>query len=308
MRRRPILVLPILLSILGLLPASGFAQPVLIDFSTLPDGSEPRNYSVVGDAYGSLGVTFGTLEVEDRGPPSFRLRISSIALVGDFSRAPDRDVGFHVLATFDEPVSYVSYDTFTAAPSEFTLIAHALDAAGDLIGTVETERSFGMLKGRYTLENVGPIYAVWWSSNQPFVALSSIGNLEFEFIDQLEVVDIDIKPRSDRNPINLKSRGKIPVAILGSETLDVAEIDQTTLAFGPDGAMPAHAHGGRFKDVNEDGIMDLVSHYRTDETGIAFGDTEACISGERLDGGEFEGCDEIWARLHARPHRHPSRR
>jgi hypothetical protein len=44
-------------------------------------------------------------------------------------------------------------------------------------------------------------------------------------------VKIDIEPGSDGNPINPKSRGVIPVAILGSDTFEVADVDVTTLAF-----------------------------------------------------------------------------
>ena len=107
------------------------------------------------------------------------------------------------------------------------------------------------------------------------------------------VVPIDIRPGSEINPVNPFSNGLIPVAILGKAAFDAGGVDPDTLAFGPDQAAPLHAQGHHLDDINDDGFADLVAHFRTAETGIAFDAIDACLSGETLEGTAFEGCDDV---------------
>ena len=120
--------------------------------------------------------------------------------------------------------------------------------------------------------------------------------VEFLYFHLFAPPSADIKPGSEINPINPASRGVIQVAILGSDEFEVEEVDLTSLAFGPRGAAPTHKKRGHRSDVDGDGATDLLSHYRTEETGIAIGDTMACVTGETYDGIRFEACDRVTTR------------
>ncbi len=113
---------------------------------------------------------------------------------------------------------------------------------------------------------------------------------ELRLVDAVEV-EIDLKPGSDTNPLNPRSRGVSPVALFGSAAFAVADVEASSLAFGPAGASPLTA--GSLEDVDADGFGDLLLHFPTQAMGIAVGDTQACLSGATLDGVRFAGCDSV---------------
>ena len=91
--------------------------------------------------------------------------------------------------------------------------------------------------------------------------------LLLSFVSHTEI-NIDIKPDSQHNSINPTSKGVTAVAVLTSEDFDALLADPDTVRFGPAEAerryMQAHV-----EDVDSDGDMDLVFHFKTQETGIA---------------------------------------
>jgi hypothetical protein len=117
-------------------------------------------------------------------------------------------------------------------------------------------------------------------------------------------VAIDIRPGSRHNRVNPFSRGTVRVALLGSDALDVSGLDVESLGFGPHAAPALRP---RLEDVNRDGHIDLVTHHRIAQTGIAPGDTEACLVGHTLEGTPLSGCDQVksvplrWLARHGQP-------
>jgi parallel beta-helix repeat protein len=108
-------------------------------------------------------------------------------------------------------------------------------------------------------------------------------------------VTIDIKPGSDPNSINPKSKGKIPVAILSTADFDVPnEVDRDSLTFGPIGDEDSLAFCSPSpEDVNYDGYDDLVCHFYTQSAGFACGDEWGYLKGETVDDVPIEGSDSV---------------
>ena len=108
-------------------------------------------------------------------------------------------------------------------------------------------------------------------------------------------VRLDIKPGNDRNVVNPGAKGGIWVAVLSDIDSDSpfdpsSQVDIPTVEFGPDGAK-AIRH--KVKDINKDGLGDLLLRLKIPEAGIACGDTEATLTGETFSGEAITGSDAI---------------
>ena len=95
-------------------------------------------------------------------------------------------------------------------------------------------------------------------------------------------VDFDIKPQSCPNPLNTSKKGVLPVAILGTESFDVNDIDPATLLL--EGVAPLRwyledvstpmAPGSEVCECNEDsadGYLDLTMKFKSQEVVAALG-------------------------------------
>jgi competence ComEA-like helix-hairpin-helix protein len=166
-------------------------------------------------------------------------------------------------------------------------------------GSLDT--SFGD-NGRISTDMGGGDDIAWSVLLQPDgkVVLAGTSQLNFALArypaqGQAIEVTIDIKPGSDTNHINPNSRGRTNVAILSTPEFDaLAMIDRTTLRFGRTGEEESlHSCKEKGRDVNRDGLRDLICLFSIPATGFMTGDQVGALTGQTVDGIALRGSDPI---------------
>ncbi len=107
-------------------------------------------------------------------------------------------------------------------------------------------------------------------------------------------ISIDIAPPDKYNRVDLRNvtfRSRVAVALLSSARFDALQVDPETLRFGIDGATVTWSWT---RDVNHDGLADLVVQFKTADTGIECGDTQASLTGQAYAGLDVRSTD--WLR------------
>ena len=101
-------------------------------------------------------------------------------------------------------------------------------------------------------------------------------------------IELDIRPGGNPNNINLSSRGVVPVAVLTTESFDAKNVNPKSLFFAK--AQPTRCN---IADVENDGDLDLLCHFETQDLHLDLDATAATLTGTTYDGQEIKGTDSI---------------
>jgi hypothetical protein len=199
-------------------------------------------------------------------------------------------------ATFSVPVTGISITSY----SFWNATLYALDESGNVVTSdtlINPTAGSAFFLGTLSVSTNTPIhrFTVLAGDCQIGAGCDQILNLDDLVLTSAPSVtplEIDIKPGSPQNSVNPRSRGKITVAILTTDSIDAGTVDPTTVLFGATGTEAAPV-GWALEDVDGDGDADLVLRFDTEGTGIACGDISASLTGETVDGNAIQGSDSV---------------
>jgi hypothetical protein len=174
-----------------------------------------------------------------------------------------------------------SLDTaeFQIDDSDFDVLSGAYVPTGQMYGWLMSYAQPPAMQSRFVVD---------WLRIRKWCGADALATPSGEEPYAIGVV-IDIKPGSDPNSINLRSRGVTPVAILSTADFDAMTVDPTsTVTF-------AGASYVRWvlEDVDHDDDVDMLFHFRTQELNLDDGSSEACLTGETDAGRPISGCDNV---------------
>jgi hypothetical protein len=151
-----------------------------------------------------------------------------------------------------------------------------------------------MVVSEYLMDQAAPVYDVV-HVNAEFTDQVSDHDPSVAQFMPVTLVNLDIRPLSRLNPLNLQSNGKVPAAILSTATFVAGSVDPNTVTLA--GAQVARLPNGRLMssliDVNGDRRRDLLMFFNIQDLQLELTDTEAVLLGKTLDDKKVRGVDVV---------------
>ncbi len=106
-------------------------------------------------------------------------------------------------------------------------------------------------------------------------------------------VAVDIYPNRTPNKVYLSTDYTIYVALFGAQGFAVADVDSSTVRFGPTGTEASPVRTPTILDLNGDGFEDAMYGFTTFDCGFALGDTMGYLTGKTTSGTALQGSDSV---------------
>jgi uncharacterized delta-60 repeat protein len=205
-----------------------------VDF-TLSDGDEviATHGSVV------LNVTAGTIEA------TFTADTGEIVATASLSAGTE--------LTFEPETT-----TFVAAPTNTEPVTVTLIGSGGAEATTTLSA-----ENQITFEPESFTFSAPETNTEPVVVVVNGSAVTVPPGNTVQPVQIDIKPGDSQNTVNLTSDGVIAVAIFSTVDFDATQVNASSVIFA--GAFASHY---ALQDVNGDGRLDMLLHFRTQDTNL----------------------------------------
>ena len=238
-----------------------------------------------------------TIEAADNGNPSLATTATFTIEVSDTNEPPALTGQTWAIAENSPPGTLVGSAQATDPDQGQTLTFRIISGNDDGAFVVNPAT------GDVTVNNAA---AVDFEQRQSFVltieaadsgnpSLATTATFMIQITDVVEII-IDVKPGDATNTISLKFDSKLPVAILSTAAFDATRaVDVNSLTFGKTGtedSLIRHRRTGKpqveYRDVNGDGLLDLIGYFDVKKTGLLVGDTEAFLGGRLTNGTTFK--------------------
>jgi hypothetical protein len=203
-------------------------------------------------------------------------------------------------------------DHFQAYESTIYIYGNNFRVDGVALGSGEDIKPYGVIDSygfwrkntiTGTLQDgtaLNAFYAIWDDSDAAIIVIE---------VPTVTSVAVDIKPGACPNPVNVKSKGVLPVAILGTEEFDVSTIDPASVRLNDVEPIRSSLEdvAAPLTDPNEcecttngpDGFIDLTLKFKTQDIVESLGEVKTDdiltlpLTGVLYDGTPMEGEDCI---------------
>jgi hypothetical protein len=203
-----------------------------------------------------------------------------------------------------QPIRDVDFYSFHANAGDRLDVA--VSGVGTSVALFDDEQGFKLLDNGHTVAKNGMYTVAVANSMAIFGSGGLVSGGSFEegsyvlsvsgFAKPALEISIDVTPRNKRKTAKIKlwKEDRVKVAILGSKSFNVADVDTSSLRFGAKGGEKTLKKcKRRFKDVNRDGHKDLVCKFKLKDSGFSAKTNKAVLTGYTKKGALFHGSDKV---------------